>query len=485
VATNPVLDRPMLQLSDTDFLRFRDLIEGGALITGGLGSGKSSTSAKSLAMSFLEAGMGGLVLTVKSDETEHFIEYARQTGREKDVIIFNAESGLSFDPLYYVWNVPGRSAAHIETIVELFTTLMSVGKVYSASSQERYFENAVQELIRAALVLLSNAGDPISILSIHQVITSLPTENGQLDNPDWIASSYSGKLVLKLRERRHTFTESQKSDLDIAMTFLFEKWPEEDPRTRSNVESTWSGMASKFTYDPFRSMFCSGRVDFSPEETTHGRRVVLADVPVLEYGRDASRLCQVLLKIVFQQAWLRHSFKPGCCHGAFLFQDEFALLMHRNENHFHMVCRGSAIAPVCIVQNILSIAAEEFGEQTPGSKTLGFLGLISVKIFHANNETQTNQYAADQIGKHWADIAGWSGSTGGAGTHQHTQAGVSGNKQYVHKYEPERFTQLLKPDSENPLSAAVVYASGRIFNATKTDRNPEGKNYISCVFSRE
>lgn len=50
---DPILDRVILQLSDVDVVRFRDIIEGGCLITGGLGSGKSSTSARNLALSLL------------------------------------------------------------------------------------------------------------------------------------------------------------------------------------------------------------------------------------------------------------------------------------------------------------------------------------------------------------------------------------------------------------------------------------------------
>jgi hypothetical protein len=479
--TDPVLDRNMILLSDTDALRFRDLIEGGTLITGGLGSGKSSTSGKNLAMSFLRAGLGGLILTVKSDETDVWRRYAKLCGREKDLVIFNAESGMSFDPLAYSWNIPGRGAAHIETIVELFSTLISVGKVYTASSGERYFEQAVEELMRAALVTLSLAGEPVSITSIHRIISSLPSEPGQIEDTDWQRSSDCGQLVAKLRQRKGSFSASQWSDLDIAIVYMLEKWPAHDPRTRSNIESTWSGMASKFTYDPFRSMFCSGEYSFTPEQTTHEHKVVLLDMPVLEYGRETSRLCQILVKIIFQRAWLRHQYKPGCCHGAFLFQDEFALLMHRNESHFHMVCRGSAIAPVCITPNILNIAAEEFGEQTPGAKTLGFLGLLSVKIFHANNETETCNYAANQIGKEYRYLDSWNAGA----SDNHSQAGVSGSKQLVHVIEPIEFTRLIKPDGDNPCSQAIVYMSGRTFNATKTAQNPKGRNYLSVLFSRE
>jgi hypothetical protein len=481
-APQDILDRAMVRLSDSDNLRFRDLIEGATLITGGLGSGKSSTSGRAFALAFLNAGLGGLVLTVKSDETANFIEYARITGRTKDLIIFNARSGLTFDPLAYAWNIPGRAAAHIETIVELFTTLMSVGKVYTASSGERYFEFAVEELMRAILIAKSNAGEAISITSIHNIVTSLPSSQEQVDDPGWLNNSPCGQLVLKLRERRASFDESHWADLDIALVFMLEKWPRLDYRTRSNIESTWSGMASKFAYDPFRSLFCSGKFSFTPEQTTHEHKIVIVDMPVLEYGRETSRLSQILIKIMFQRAWLRHQYKRGCCHGGFIFQDEFALLMHRNENHFHMVCRGSAIAPVCITPNILNIAAEEFGEQTPGSKTFGFLGLLSVKLFHAQNEMQTCEYASQQIGKEWRDIGGW---TINSGENSQSHTGVTGHKQLVNIIEPNEFTRLVKPDGANPWSQAIVYMSGRSFNASKTAERPEGRNFLPVFFSRE
>lgn len=478
---DPTLDSVMLELTERDRIRLRAFIEGGIGIFGGLGSGKSSTSARMLALAFLRAALGGLVLTVKSDELAHWIQYAKQTEREKDLIIFNAASGLSFDPLAYIWKTGGRAAAQIETVVEIFTVLMSVGKVYQPSSGERYFEQAVEELMRAVLVILANAGERISINSLHQVITSLPIDREQVDDPEWQTTSECSRVIARLKERKESFTETQWEDLDIAMVYLLQKWPNLDPRTRSNVESTWSGMASKFTYSPFREMFSSGRFDFTPEQTTHEHRIVIVDMPVLEYGRETSRLCQILVKLVFQRAWLRHQYVPGCCHGAFLFQDEFSLLMHRHEAHFHMVCRGSAIAPVCITPNILNIAAEEFGEQTPGAKTLGFLGLLAVKIFHANNDTTTNEYAADQIGKEWRFVEGWNA---GHGDH-HSHMGMSGNKQLTHLIEPIEFTRLLKPDGDNPFSEAVVYMSGRSFEATKTSNRRQGLPYLRVRFSRE
>jgi hypothetical protein len=469
---NDILDRPILSLSDTDHLLFRDLIEGGTLITGGLGAGKSSTSGRALACGFLRAGLGGLICTVKSDETQHWIDYAKLCGREQDLIIFNPESTLTFDPLAYTWNQPGRGAGYLETIIELFSSLLAIGKQYSASSGERYFEQAVEELMRTSLVLLSLGGERISILSIHKIIVSLPTEVAEIEEAEW-QSSPCGKLIAQLRDRKDTFTPSQWEDLDNAILFAMKKWPELDPRTRGNIESTWSGMASRFLYDPWRRMFCSGTYDFTPEQMTHERKLIILDMPVLEVGREASRLCQILVKIICQRSWLRHQYNPGCCNGAFLFQDEFSLLMHRHENHFHQVCRGSAIAAVCLTPNILNIASEEFGEQKPGAKTLGFLGNLSVKIFHNQTDIETCNYAADQIGRHYRYVE----SFNAGGSNDHLHAGVSGSSQLTHIIEPVEFTRLRKPTSSNPYAEAIVYQSGKTFAASK-------RNYLRTLFSR-
>jgi hypothetical protein len=155
--------------------------------------------------------------------------------------------------------------------------------------------------------------------------------------------------------------------------------------------------------------------------------------------------------------------------------------MHRHENHFHQVCRGSAIAPVCLTPNIMNIAAEEFGESKPGSRTLGFLGNLSVKIFHSQTDIETCEYAANTIGKEYRYLDSFNAGEG----HGHTHASVGAHKQLAHILEPIEFTRLVKPDSQNPCAEAIVYAGGQPFKATVSDRNPKGSNYLRVLFSRD
>ena len=72
----------------------------GVQIFGGIGSGKSSGSGKTLALSYLKNGFGGIVLTGKVDETEAWLEYAKQTDRLTDIIVFGEHNSK------YVKNYP-------------------------------------------------------------------------------------------------------------------------------------------------------------------------------------------------------------------------------------------------------------------------------------------------------------------------------------------------------------------------------------------
>jgi hypothetical protein len=482
MAHDPILDTTILSLSESkgDDITIRVGNEG-LIITSSAGGGKTSCVGKQLAHGFLLAQpkAGGLVLTAKAEETANWIRYAKACGREKDLIVFNAESGHVFDPLYYEFTRPGRGAGDIESIIDLFSTLISIGKKEAGQAHDPFWERGNEQLMRNVIKLLDLAGERVSIASIDRVIKSLPTRPGEFEEESWQRQSYCAQLIASIRARKHTLTEDQWSDLDFATQYIFNKWPAFDERPRSSLEMTWSGMADKFLFNPFNRLFCSGKCSFTPEMATHESKIVLCDFPLLEYGHETGRLINVMLKLIFQRAWLRRNLAESP-NPVFLWQDEFQYFVTRRDNFFQQTCRGSRVSVVCLTQNILNLS-EELGEQQPGSKTKSFLGNFGTKIFLQQNDIDTCTYAADQIGKEYRYLDSWNAGSGD----NHSHAGVSGSKQLVHIIEPIEFTRLIKPDASNPYAQGIVYMSGRTFNATKTDQNPKGKNYLSVLFSRE
>jgi len=431
-------------------------------------------------MALMLAGMGTLICTVKSEDTANYLAYARACGREKDVIVFSIESGLTFDPLAYLWNT-GRGAGDIETIVDFFDIILSIGKPHGGGNSERFWELAGQQTIRHALQLLKLANVAPSITGIYQTIQSFPTHPGEQDEAAWRKESYTASLIDAIRERRDSLTETEWRDLEVSTQFVFTTWTNYDERPRSSIAMTVYGLADKFTLSPFRELFSSGRYDFTPEQITHERKIVILDIPVLSVGRETARLMQTIVKIVCQRAWLRHPYVPGCCNGATLVQDEFQMLMSRFENHFVQVCRTSAIAPIYITQTILNLA-EEMGESQPGSKTKAFLNNLSVKIAHNCTCPDTCNYLSDVIGKSYRYIDNF--NAGGGTESHHTHASFGGARQLAYHVEPVTFTQLAKPDSSSPYAEAIVWQSGKTLT-NNNEKRGQANNYLRVLFSRE
>jgi hypothetical protein len=475
-----VLDKPMLELSETDYVSGRDLCNG-TLITGSSSSGKTANSGKQCACALLRnANAGGLIMTAKAEETQNWISYAKACDREKDLIIFNADSGHCFDPLHYEWTRPGRGAGDLESIIDFFSTLVSIGKKEATHSHDPFWERGNEQLMRNCIKLLDLAGERISIANIDRVIKSLPTRPDEHEEAGWQEQSYCAQIVKAIKARKETLTADQWSDLDFATQYIFRKWPAFDERPRSSLEMTWSGMADKFLFNPFYRLFCSGKCSFTPEMTFLDRKIVICDFPMLEYGHETGRLINIVLKLIFQRAWLRRNIAQ-CPNMVFLWQDEFQYFVTRRDNFFQQTCRGSRVAVICLTQNILNLS-EELGESQPGSKTKSFCGNLAIKIAHQQNEPDTAAFMADQIGKEYRYLDNYHAGAADLGR---ANASVGGSLQLVHIIEPIEFSRLAKPDAVNPCSEAVVYLSGKAFNVTKTERNPKGRNYLRVMFSRD
>jgi len=334
--------------------------------------------------------------------------------------------------------------------------------------------------MRNVIKLLELAGERISIASIDRVIKSLPTRTDEHEEEAWQKDSYCAQLVESIKQRKETLTEDQWSDLEFETQYIFRKWPAFDERPRSSLEMTWSGMADKFLFNPFNRLFCGARCTFTPQDTTHNGRIVICDFPMLEYGHETGKLINIILKLIFQRAWLRRNLAESP-NPVFLWQDEFQYFVTRRDNFFQQTCRGSRVAVVCLTQNILNLS-EELGEAQPGSKTKSLLGNLGVKIFHQQNDIETCNYAADQIGREYKYIDSYNAS---ASDMSRAHASVGASRQLAHVVEPIEFTRLIKPDANNPYAEAIVYQSGKIFNASKSPENHEGSNYLHVFFSRD
>jgi type IV secretory pathway TraG/TraD family ATPase VirD4 len=476
-----ILDRVMTSLTETDHLRFRQM--SGTLVVGDPGSGKSSALGKHFFCAFARAGCGALCHAIKSDDAETFITWARECGREHDVVVFSEASGLRFDPLAYEWTRAGvRGGGDAESIISYFSTLLTLSHPQSGGSGERFWELAAEQAMRHAIKLIQLAGEPLSIVNVHRAISSFPDRLGQQDEQGWEERSYTASLINAIRARKDSLSETQWQDLETASEFIFYRWADLDPRPRSSIVMTFAGTADKFLFHPLRHIFASGAYDFTPEQITHEQKILIIDFPVLEYGKETARLINVMIQLTCQRAWLRHQYKPGCCNGAFLYMDEFQLLMHRFQNHFVQVSRSSGVCVIALTQTLLNLA-EELGETHLGAKTKAFLANLGIKIALRSTCPDTCNYYSDVIGKAYTYMPNYNAGSSGDSGQGHTSFG--GSRQLVYQVEPYEFSGLARPDGQNPFAEAIVFCGGDHFNATRTGNCPQGRNHLRVHFSRD
>ena len=472
-----IRDRRLISLSDNDHLTMRNMA--GVLALGDPGSGKTANVGKQLFCAMARAGFGALCHAIKSDDAENFIKWAKEWDRGDDLIVVNEASGLRFDPLAYEWErKSGRGAGDVESIIAYFSTLLSLNRQSSGGNAERFWELAAEQAMRNAIKLIQLAQEPLSISNVHRAISSFPDHLGQQDEPGW--ESYTASLIHAIRLRKDSLSETQWQDLETAAAFVFHRWPTLDERPRSSIAMTFAGMADKFLFHPLRGRFASGVYDWTPEQITHERKIVIVDYAPLEYGRETAQLINVMIQLTCQRAWLRHQYKPGCCNGAFLFMDEFQILMHRFQNHFVQVSRSSGICVIALTQTILNLS-EELGEAQPGSKTKAFLANLGVKIVLRSTCPDTCTYFCDVVGKHYRYLDNYSSSHGGNSNH----TSFGGSRQLVYALEPNELSRLARPDAANPCAEAVVFCGGDIFHASRSAKHPEGSNFLKVLFSRE
>ena len=163
----------------------------GVQVLGGTGSGKSSGSGQALARAFLEANLGGLVLTAKTDEVFAWMEYAEATGRGNDLLVINAAAKDCFNFLSYELNRGGAGAGHTENLVNLFCSVLEASERRhgQGGGGDAYWQRTLKQLLRNAIDLAVLAVNDVDLPSLYRIITSAPRTPLEALDAAWQGSS--------------------------------------------------------------------------------------------------------------------------------------------------------------------------------------------------------------------------------------------------------------------------------------------------------
>ena len=472
--------------SPENYWSLKDAFEG-TQVFGGTGSGKSSGSGQALARAFLDAGMGGLVLTAKTDEVLAWKTYARAAKRETDLLIVEAGSEWRFNFLRYELKRPGIGAGHTENLVNLFCSVLETAERKNGQSggNESYWQRTLKQLLRNAIDLAVIATDDVDLPALYRIITSAPRSSQEVNEEKWQADSVCFALLEHAREAARA--RDRESDYELTRDYWLKEFPGLAPETRSSIVSIFTSMADCFLRGMLRKLFC-GDLNFTPEDTFEGRIIIL-NLPVKEYN-ELGQFAQVLFKYIWQRA-VERRIPPGISPAqaeqkirpVFLWADESQFFVNSYDALFQSTARSSRACTVYLTQNLPSYLSA-FNGANSKSEAEAFLGNLQTKIFHANGDPSTNNWAADSIGRtrqiqYYGGLSeGVAGKGGAAGTNQ----SAGGSQVFEYLVQPQEFTMLRSGGKEYDLKVeAVIFQGGRrwmIPAASKTI----ARNFIRHTF---
>ncbi|MBL7681770.1 MAG: TraM recognition domain-containing protein [Flavipsychrobacter sp.] len=469
----------------------------GLLCFGEIGSGKSCLMNSLFLESFLRCGMNGIISVVKSGEGAEIARIAKACGREKDLIVFNEETNLSFSLLEYVLNRKDSSAKEITNLSNLLMRIYRITKSYRENSQtgsnDHYWEDSLESLIQFIIQLLILAKEPVNIINMQQVILDLLTEDelkryntiwADLNNPHipaerqdeiwtdymkWANSNAFLRAFQKVNER-NDLAEDEMQMLKQVGDFFLKIFPKLSEKTTSVIVQSFITLTQPFQSGMLRKHFTEGVSDeLRPENCFENNKIIIIDFPVKSWGLPgiyAASIC----KEAFQLAAERRIIDDDSAGKAsFIWIDEAHHLLTNNDTSFQLTARSKNIACVYITQTLPSIKAT-LGESAGQERVKSLVSNLGLKIFLANSCTDTNSWASKLIGQYRAETVSSviGGDRSGSRTYSETLRDI---------VPPEEFAKLRTGGPPQYKIEAIMFKAGKKWKS--------GENFNRVIFDQK
>ncbi len=460
-------DRVLLNFSGgqnpEDELRLHHLYENIAIL-GSTGSGKTSGSGFALASSLLDARgiaeedkVGMVVFLYKQGDAEDWLRWSFAAGRQDDVIHIQSHHTDVFNPLERYQNQEPLNA--VEALTSLTDIVLGGGDRKGSEAfwliQQRI---GLDRLIR----LCQLAGLPLNIATLHQLHQSAPINPDQIHDERFQQYSFCWQMIAQAAEKVGADHEEFRM---VEHYFLWEI-PNLSPETASSIRALISGILQPFVSSKLLNGMCCGKSNLRLKDAFSGK-IILLDVPV-QIHETVSRIFQCIIKWSLQKSVEQRD--QDCFPNPLIFwQDEAQAFLMPRDFAFMSTARSSKAGSVILSQNISNFYATLGGGPKAESQINSLLALCNTKIFHANNDAVTNEWAAKTIGM---GIRTLKSTTVGRDSES-----VSSSQQRQFLVEPRTFTMFRTGGAENDyLVDAVVTGTGRVFSS--------GANFLHAAFQQ-
>ena len=394
---------PMTVIRDLgggDVFRICDALTG-VICLGATGSGKTSAVARWLALGYLNAGMGGIVLCAKSDEAAQFQRWATEAGREDDLVIIDAIGTWRFNFMECEASRPdegGGLAVNLVRILDEIGIAIS-GNIETGGGSSKFWEQSLHTVNTRLVNLVLLAGLQVSLPLLRSIVNTAAHTPEQVHDPEWRKDSICAQIIAEADRATEEADPEIRADYDECFNFWMRDWPQISEKTRSIIELMLTSLIEPLVTRPLRKIF-SSETNIKPEDTFDGK-IIVVNLSVAQY-RVVGQITNLIFKFCFQLAVLRRvppADRKSFLRPVFLWSDEFQEFATRSDSEFQSVARSAGGCSVYLTQNRASLKRVLKSDDVVDS----LLGNLQAK-FMTQNSGETNEWAARLLGERWVPV---------------------------------------------------------------------------------
>ena len=380
VVTNE-MDKPLLTFSNGVTFTVRDAFEN-VLFIGSPGAGKTS-AARTYYRALLQAQFGGLILCVKETQVADLLEVCRESGREKDVIVFGVNGGHRFNPL------AGASLTEAASLlVELSDALR---RQTTSKADDSFFRQQSEIMVHRLLALCWSHYGRLDISDLARMFKGRATDLTRLADPVWRQNSV---MAAALAQAKHNPDE----DVQRAVEYFEVDYPTHGDRLQGSLAATVSGVLDNLSSKKMLGLF-SGESTFTLRDLWGSGKICLMAMPTLG-SKDllTDPKDGAIANAVMQFCFCREVAQVKQKKNLFLISDECQETISHELRSKLSVVREYHVATVLLTQDLPTIDAV-LGE----NERKAIFAKCATKVFLRQGDADTREWEAAQIGKYMGE----------------------------------------------------------------------------------
>ena len=279
--------------------------------------------------------IGMLILDVKGNYNTQVKQYAKKYKLEKDLVIIELKSKITYNPLDKPNLKPAILANRLKTILELF----------SENNSESYWLDKAEQILAEAIKIcrIYNNGY-VTFKEIHKLIT--------------IPNYYKEKIQkLKNLFILGKLNNEQIYELNTALDFFQKEFESLDQRTSSILKSEITRITNTFIsdYNVYKT-FCPEKEEITFlgfEDVIKNGKIVILNMNIAEY-RNLSKIIAAYLKLDFQTEIMENLSKNEKRKTAFIC-DEYSEYVTKNDSEFFSLSREAKCINIVSTQSYSSL----------------------------------------------------------------------------------------------------------------------------------